>query len=233
MIDIIPNWHPFFVHFTIALFSVACVLFLIQKPIAETEIGDNIYVVARFLLYLGVIMSVLTLLAGWHAFNTVDHDTPSHVAMLDHRLWGIVTFVIFFIAALWLLASSSMDDSASVIFIVFVLIGGGLLLTAGYKGSELVYKHGLGVQSLPNAGNHDHSAGHGHHSSDLDEALDTFHGGMGAHDSGHSHDELVDGHHVEDTFDAPVIVDKDGISKQAVPAVRHHESFEDGHDHIH
>lgn len=233
MIEIIPNWHPFFVHFTIALFSVSCVLFLIQKPLRETEIGDNLYVFARYSLYLGVIMSILTLVAGWDAFNTVDHDTPSHVAMIDHRLWGISTFVVFLIAAIWLSMSTHMEDSASVVFVIFILIGGGLLLTAGYKGSELVYKHGLGVQSLPNAGNHGHSVGHDQHHG-VGETQEKTHNEHDSLEDEHSHDSSNEGHQTHDLIkvpEEPVMIDKDGISKQALPAAHHRENIDDGHAH--
>lgn len=212
MIEIIPNWHPLLVHFTIALLSLSIVFFVLQKPFCDSEIGDNFGIFARYSLFLGVGISVLTLLAGWDAFNTVDHDTPSHVAMLDHRLWGLSTFGVFLIALIWFLLSSDMRYGASVVFLIFMMIGGGLLVTTGYKGSELVYKYGLGVQSLPKAENHDHASGHDH--------------GSSADDHG---DEDSHGH------EAATNIDKDGISKQALMAedMPHQSVEDDGHDHEH
>ena len=240
MIEIIPNWHPMLVHFTIAMLTMSIIFFIIQKPFYETEIGDDFNVFARYSLFIGVSISVLTLIAGWFAFNSVDHDTPSHTAMLDHRMWAIITFIVFALAALWLLFSATMRETASIPFLAVLIIGGALLATTGYKGAELVYKHGLGVQSLPKASNHDHASGHEHGGD---------HGEAGHHDeettpSEHSHDDggHADSHEPELVIDAQsmadmesamdaeptpeptpepepeVVVDKDGISKQTLPA---------------
>ena len=80
MIEIIPNWHPFFVHFTIALLSVSLLFFVLEKMVHETIIGDNFLVFARYSLWVGTAFSVITVVAGWSAFNSVDHDDLSHVA---------------------------------------------------------------------------------------------------------------------------------------------------------
>jgi len=250
MIEIIPNWHPLLVHFTIALLSISVLFFVIQKPLYETEIGDNFNIFARYSLFMGVLISILTLVAGWFAFNSVDHDTPSHLAMIDHRFWAIITFTVFAVAAIWLALSSEMRETVSILFIVVMLIGGALLFTTGYKGAELVYKHGLGVQSLPKAEDHDHASGHdhgdaGHH--EKSESHDESH----SHDAGHEHDAAssemeIDAQSLADMEEgmdaAPVpeaVVDKDGISKQALPAEDmpmqpiEEAPAEDGHDHQH
>jgi len=249
MIEIIPNWHPLLVHFTIALLSMSVLFFVIQKPLYETEIGDNFYVFARYSLFMGVLISILTLVAGWFAFNSVDHDTPSHLAMIDHRMWGIITFVVFAIAAIWLALSSEMRETVSATFIIFILIGGVLLFTTGYKGAELVYKHGLGVQSLPNAENHDHASGHDHGDAGHHEKSDS-HEEPHSHDAGHEHeaDMEIDAQSLADMekgmMDADpapeVVIDKDGISKQALPAedmpvqtIEEKHKADDGHDHQH
>ena len=222
MIEIIPNWHPLMVHFTIALLSMSILFFILQKPLFETEIGDNFNIFARYSLFLGVLFSILTVVAGWFAFNSVDHDTPSHLAMIDHRFWALITFGVFVVAGLWLKFSSAMRETVSIPFLVFIIIGGVLLATTGFKGAELVYKHGLGVQSLPKAANHDHESG-------------SDHGGAGHHDvgsevaphghGGDHHDEMkIDAQSMKDMemgMDAEPSppMDKDGISIQPLPVV--------------
>lgn len=221
MIEIIPNWHPLFVHFTVALFSLSTIFFVIQRPLAETEMGDNFMVFARYTLWLGVLFSIATLVAGWDAYNTVNHDTPSHTAMTEHRNWGIVTFVVFLVAAIWWFAVNKISEKASIAFLLCLFVGAGLLVTTGHKGSQLVYFYGLGVESLPKkddhtaGGAHSHGGGHSHdssnahgeslqtpddhHANDLDDAAPH------AHDDAHKHDDMApSGHDHGDTINAPM-----------------------------
>jgi len=93
-------------------------------------------------------------------------------------------------------------------------------LPRAIRGNELVYKYGLGVQSLPKAENHDHAPGHDHSSGadDHGEAAND-------HQDEHSH-----GHKAP-----PTSVDKDGISQQALMAedMPHQPVEDDGHDQKH
>ena len=166
MIEIIPNWHPLLVHFTIALFSTAILLFLANAFLSETEWGDNFLIAAKLNLWLGAGISILTAFAGWYAYNTVDHDTPSHAAMTDHPNWALVTLAVFFVITVWSILSKKIRQKPNVIFLVLCLIGGGLLMTAGFKGAESVYRFGLGVMSLPKVEGeghaHEHSGGGSH-----------------------------------------------------------------------
>jgi len=223
IIEMIPNWHPLFVHFTVALFTLSVIFFAVQRPLADTEIGDNFLVFARYSLWLGVLFSLITLVAGWDAYNTVNHDTPSHLAMTDHRNWGVVTFGVFFIAAIWWLLVQRISEKASLAFLLFLFIGAGLLVTTGHKGSMLVYHYGLGVKSLP--AKDDHKAGGGH-----------------GHDHAHGHDEMgaspaeaiptPDDMSMDvETFDEPLLDQSEvapsatDLKSNAAPKV---ETFEDG-----
>jgi len=213
MIEIIPNWHPLFVHFTIALLSLAVLFFIIEKPIHETLMGDNFLVFARYCLLLGVAFSFVTVLAGWIAYNSVDHDDLSHLAMTDHRNWALSTFAIFIVTAIWLVASSKLKEGASVPFLLVLIIGAGLLGITGFKGAELVYKYGIGVKSLPTKSDHSSVVGHSHNHND-------------SHDSEHSSIQMDDDMSMDTMSmdqiqeDVPVIEEmpveqeEDGITRQ-------------------
>ena len=199
MIEIIPNWHPLFVHFTVALFSLSILFFLIQRPLAETEIGDNFLLFARYSLWLGAVFSIATLIAGFDAYNTVNHDTPSHNAMTEHKNWALATLAVFFIAAIWWAIVNRVSEKASVAFLVLLLVGGGLLVATGHRGSQLVYQYGLGVESLPAKGGHAAGAGHdhdhgaeasadGHHDGNAESGAAHSHGTSEKADDGHAHD---------------------------------------------
>lgn len=160
-LEILPNWHPIFVHFSIALLSISALLYLaglaLRKP--------NLLLVARWNLWIGAIFTIGTVLAGFYAYNTVAHDGPSHAAMTDHKNWALVTATIFGILAVWSLAKHRGAKSVSSGFVVLMLLATGLLGVTGFKGGEAVYRYGLGVMSMPqiegDGGHGSHSHGHG------------------------------------------------------------------------
>ncbi|PAU80898.1 hypothetical protein CK501_04835 [Halovibrio salipaludis] len=148
MIEIVPNWHPIWVHFPIALLSLATVLFLAGR-FAPEPFGPSLTSAARWNLVIGVVLLVPTLLTGYWAYSSVAHDGAGHEAMQRHKLAAWVTAGWFVIGALiaWLDRQRSAGGSA---LLLLVLIGGAVSVAAtGYLGAENVYRHGLGVQRLP------------------------------------------------------------------------------------
>lgn len=191
MIEIIPNWHPMFVHFTVALFVTAWLFFVASTLVRPRYrgLGGQWRGVARWVLWLGAMLTVATLLAGWDAYNTVDHDAPSHEAMTEHRDWALVTASVFFLLTLWSVWRAIAQKGEGLFFLVALTLAMGLLAATGWRGAELVYRHGLGVMSLPQAENHDHgSHDHGSHDpgGDSDAPPSREDGGQDADD--HPHD---------------------------------------------
>lgn len=194
MIEIIPNWHPVFVHFTVALLSIAVLFFILAAALPANKWREQWLHVAHWNLWLGAAISLLTATAGWFAYNSVDHDTPSHEAMIEHRNWALVTLTVFVSAALWSIARYRAGKPVQVLFLAVLLIAQGLLLSTAWHGAELVYRHGLGVMSLPkkegeghahqhsNGSSHDHGTGTAAPAASLPEAAHS-------EDDGHAHDE--------------------------------------------
>ncbi len=164
MFEIIPNWHPVLVHFTVALFSVSVVLFLLTSLMRKSELAHNWRVIARWSLWFGMGMTTLTVASGLYAYNTVAHDTPSHAAMTDHRNWALVTVGLFSLLTIWSLLKHRGGAKASLIFVMAMMIGSGVLASTAWRGGEAVYRYGLGVMSLPQSDDH----GHGESSADDD-----------------------------------------------------------------
>lgn len=167
IIDIQPNWHPVFVHFSMGLLFMSVLLFLIATILRKGPLHNQLSIVARWNLWLGAAITVGTVLAGLYAFDTVDHSREAqHLAMLDHRQWALSTAALFLVLALWLLfitvrGKISFTGFRHYIFITFMVIAGLMLAVTGYKGGELVYRHGLGVLPVPVMDKEHH--GHGSH----------------------------------------------------------------------
>lgn len=163
MIDMIPNWHPVFVHFTIALFFVSALSFLVAHLFASKAWAADLLVVARWSLWLGAVVTLGTIAAGFYAYFTVAHDTASHAAMTDHRNWALATAMAFLALAFWSWRKRRPPAAPGAAFLVAMVVATAALGVTGYKGSEVVYRYGLGVMALPEAegDGHDHDHGHG------------------------------------------------------------------------
>jgi len=181
MPEIIPNWHPIFVHFTVALLSLSVGLFVVT-PFVKSRLKEQWYTVARWTLWFGAAITIATGLAGLYAYNTVAHDTPSHLAMTDHRNWAVVAIVMFLALAAWSIVWVRKGKNLGTVFVICMVIAGGVLASTAWRGGEVVYRYGLGVMSLPQVEgeghSHSHADGGGH--------------GLGNNSADSRHDEMSD-----------------------------------------
>jgi uncharacterized membrane protein len=213
MIEILPNWHPPLVHLTVGLlFSSAIAYVVAWLPVPE-GVRRQALVAARWGLFAGVAVTGATLVAGFQAYNTVAHDGPAHEAMKVHRNWALATAAVFAVAAFveaWRIRST---EAAGAVVTLLLLAGAAMLTVTGYHGGELVFRHGLGVESLPRIEGHGHGGGIApdHH----DDPLPADH-----HDAGASDTAGGDSRDAEDTAGQP---------DEEVEAPDGHE----GHDHEH
>ncbi len=182
MPEIIPNFHPIFVHFTVALLSLSVGLHVATLFI-KSPLKEQWKTVANWSLWFGAGITIITALTGLDAYNTVAHDTPSHLAMTEHRNWAVVTVALFLALAAWSIIRIRKEKNLGIAFVACLVIAGGVLGSTAWHGGELVYRYGLGVMSLPQSEGDGHSHAHGA-------------GGGHAHGDGESqeanHDEMMD-----------------------------------------
>jgi len=164
-IEIIPNWHPLLVHFTIALFSVSALLYLAGLLLNKS----NLLIVAKWNLWIGAFATTITVLAGFNAYNSIAHDDLLHTAMTDHKNWALVTVSIFILIALWAGLKHRKATTVSPFFVIIILGASVLLAITGYKGGEVVYRHGGGVMRMPVISE---DGGHGSHSHEKNVSAD-------------------------------------------------------------
>lgn len=150
MIEIIPNWHPIFVHFTVALFTISTLLYALVYLASYTRWKTHLFVVefeivARWCLWLGALSTLTTVAAGFYAYYTVKHDEIMHAAKVIHRNWALVTASTILLMACWSVLRYSKTQKPTLIFLIALFIVQALLLTTAWHGGELVYRYGFGV----------------------------------------------------------------------------------------
>jgi uncharacterized membrane protein len=185
MIEIIPNWHPIFVHFTVGLLLTSVVIHAAAKVSVNESLKQTLTQVANWNLWIGTGMTIATVAAGIYAFNTVTHDTPSHEIMVEHRNLALGSFVTFMAIAIWSYLRARKRSPLHWPLVIAVAAAGLLLISTAWHGGELVYRHGLGVMALPNKANHVHAGeahdGHVHEDTVADE-----------HGDNHEHSHAAD-----------------------------------------
>ncbi len=196
MIEIIPNWHPLFVHFPIGLFVASIVLHGIGLFLSNEETKNNLRIAANWMLWTGAAATVFTLLSGWYASNTVAHTDESHAAMLNHRNFAIGTSVFFFILAGCSIHHARKGLPLPMLFYGLLVVGGVLLGITGWKGGDLVFKHGMGVVPMAEmiGDSHDHDQGKQNPDHD-DEIKNSDHEKtemVKEHDDDHHHEDVID-----------------------------------------
>ncbi|CAG0979079.1 hypothetical protein MTYP_01655 [Methylophilaceae bacterium] len=162
MPEIIPDLHPLLVHFPIALISVSAFIHAAAIVMrGKHACAVHCAILAHTTLWLGALAALPAAFFGWLAFNSVNHDEASHAAMLVHRNWALATVAALALLAGWDAWRSKVDTVPARWFTGAVIVAWGMVAATAWHGGELVYRHGLGVMSLP-AAEHGRITGHGH-----------------------------------------------------------------------
>jgi len=165
MPEIIPNYHPMLVHFTVALITTSLGTLILGWLLARRKtLQQECFIVSRWCLWLGALASILTIVAGFHAYYTVAHDAISHRVMTIHRNWALTTFGLIWVMTIWSWLLWIKKRTPNWLYTTGMLIIFGLVMTTGWYGAELVYRYGIGVKSLPQAETVGHNHTHGEHS---------------------------------------------------------------------
>jgi uncharacterized membrane protein len=151
--------HPSLVHFPIALLIAGLCTDLYTRARRSVGAGH----VATGLYVAGVLMGLVTGLAGLLAFYTVPsaHTEQAH----DQVVWHLglaLTSVVLFAGVAWV-RWRGWSELPSVGSLVVSLVAVGLLTAAGYLGGHIVYHGAMGVEPgllSPALTQHHHSGSH-------------------------------------------------------------------------
>ncbi len=173
------NIHPLFVHFPIALLNG----FLLMELLGAIMDKKSLRAAATWMLYLGTLGAVATVITGLIAESSVGHGAGVHELMLSHKNHGLVVLAIALILSIWRIAVGGRFSAKSraAHFILAVVMVGNMTIGAD-KGGMMVYKYGVSVQAVPQeeGGAHDHGSSGGHGEMEETEETDSQHDDEGS-----------------------------------------------------
>lgn len=192
--QVIPNFHPIVVHFPIALTIIAFLLSIAAYARRSHPVSAQLAAAGHFSLWLAAIGAATAVLFGWLAYNSVNHDDAGHAAMLLHRSWAVPTAIGLILLASWDAWKYRVNEliSVTMLFVLFLLSQS--VAVTGWLGGELVYRHGIGVLSLPGS----EGAGHSHH-----HEHGTTETAVHSHEESTTQPEAASGHHHDEDGGEP------------------------------
>lgn len=157
--EIIPNWHPIFVHFTFGVFSTAVILYLSAYGLSIISpfslYVEQLKISALWCLRFSGLFTLFTLGAGLYAFMTVQHIDEAHPYMLLHRNWALPTGLSIILIASFAFWFGKTTRRFKFFLWILILLQ-ILVVYTGWLGSELVYRHGVGVLPVSQSSSHHH-----------------------------------------------------------------------------
>ncbi|MBK8816474.1 MAG: DUF2231 domain-containing protein, partial [Methylococcaceae bacterium] len=145
------NIHPLFVHFPIAFFFAFFIFELLGTCLKKAQWRY----LASWLLYLGTIAAVFTVLAGLFAAESVEHSEDVHDIMERHEHIGIAVLSLALVLSAWRMKRWGSPSSTGT-NPVFITLAGVLclLISIGADlGGLMVYGYGVSVKKPADSGN--------------------------------------------------------------------------------
>ena len=135
-------WHPFLIHFPIALLTAALVI----DAVALLWGRETWHRIAYVLLVAGTVGAAASVVSG-NADAAGYRQSEVAAAVQDHEDLGTVTFLLFLVVVLGRLPRilRPQADARKWLWMVPGVVGLVLLYLTSYDGGELVYHQGVGV----------------------------------------------------------------------------------------
>ena len=163
----LQNIHPMFVHFPIAFFWGA-----LAMEGAAIFVHERLHFVSTWMLYLGALSAVVTVMTGFHAMNQIaaasgGHHGPNHELIHVHQHWmvSVTTVGVLLAAYLYWMNNRQVWSTHRWRFAVGLFLLALLLSLGADRGARLVYQFGFGVNPalLTETPHADEEEEHHHH----------------------------------------------------------------------
>lgn len=140
-------WHPLLVHFTIGLLTTSVALYFAARLFGPPAWRERFHVAARVNLWLGTLVTGLTVGAGMIAYGSAPQGDDAQYTKLVHSWAAYATAALFVaLAALAAWKPPAAPARPSWPFLAGLALALIALSVTGYLGGELVFTHGVGVE---------------------------------------------------------------------------------------
>jgi len=148
-----PNLHPLIVHFPIALFVTGFVI----DGLGWLMRRENMKRAGLALVFLGAMGAVPAVVTGLAVEETIEEQLEAipggESALEAHEGLAIPTAGVLLGAVVLRLGLGTglraWRRQLLIAYLVVGVLGLGMLAVTGYRGGELVYRYGAGVEALP------------------------------------------------------------------------------------
>lgn len=134
--------HPLVIHFPIACWSLSTL-----GDLTGIVFSHNQEQAIGLLIIIGCISAIVAMAAGLYEIGKIkDIDLIEHT--VDRHMNAAVTAFIFYSVSLYLRWDNGLSTQPNIWAIATSLIGLVSLITAGWYGANLVYRHGVRVNKI-------------------------------------------------------------------------------------
>jgi uncharacterized membrane protein len=141
-------WHPLFVHFTVGLLTISVALYFLARFVKSGAWRERFTIAANLNLWIGALITALTVGAGMIAFGAAPHSDDIEYLMKTHATLAYGTFGLFAVLAgvsAWPRRRTE-SPPPPLWFLAGLLVALAALTATGYFGGELVFSHAVGVE---------------------------------------------------------------------------------------
>ncbi len=139
------HWHPYLVHFPIALILAAYCFYICFLIFHKSDFHSA----SIFIFSLAVVSGFFAGISGEKAALTQSSTDPvvlqliqNHELYANLSIWGSIATLI-----VWIFVSKKYGIDSPLRWLIFILVSGCAftIIVTGYFGGQLVYMHGVGV----------------------------------------------------------------------------------------
>ncbi len=145
--EFLASLHKLAAHFPVALFIVYSVLEIIGAFLKNEFVSKTAFLI----LFLGILGALFAVLTGNQAEKAWQlWDPASKAILMEHEKYATMTlwyFAVLLGFRTHLVLKKKFEKKVKLYFLPLVLFGAFLVFMAGKEGGEMVYKHGVGVET--------------------------------------------------------------------------------------